>query len=300
MTTAPDKLVPPPEHKWRRVAFWLTLVCLPPAIFAAVSYGLDLVPDVDLAIFLQVAVLVVALILVTPLIATILWFAGMAGRRVALIALTLVVANGLAGYAHWRNFPMPWDDVVRTPDYVTETAWSTLEGWVRTPSSAPWNVLEPSFPRVEGIFALPQRSASRREARQSDFDWYSAYFIRASGQRITGRFYVASDGSVRTTYGFLRLPATPYLVLEQTPESSLLELRFNANANLNDYSLSAWMTANGERINSQNITSTTDQARLTFPKVDIAEVSELFVILRDPASDRVLSFRFGELTTLAS
>ncbi|MEM7736228.1 MAG: hypothetical protein AAF267_10590 [Deinococcota bacterium] len=298
-TIAPDKLAPPPERKRRRIAFWLTLVCLPPAIFAAVSYGLDLIPDVGLAVFLRIAVLVVALMLVTPLIATILWFAGMAGRRVALIALTVVVANGLAGYTHWRNVPMPWDDVVRTPDYVTETAWNTLENWVQTPSSAPWNVLEPSFPRIEGIFALPQRSASRRQARSSNFEWYSNYFIRASGQRISGRFYVAHDSSVRDVHGFLRLPAEPYLTLQQSNETSLLELRFNATANLDSYDLNAWMTDSSERINIQDINLAADAALLTFPRIDIANIAELVVILRDPDNDRVLSFRFNQLETLS-
>ncbi|MEM6432084.1 MAG: hypothetical protein AAF708_22795, partial [Deinococcota bacterium] len=224
---------------------------------------------------------------------------GMAGRRVALITLTVIVANGLAGYTHWRNVPMPWDDVVRSPDYVTETAWSTLESWVRTPSSAPWNVLEPSFPRIEGIFALPQASTSRQAARSRGFAWSSSYFLRASGQRITGRFNVTNDGRVRNVYGFLRLPASPYLRLTQTAESSLLELNFSPTANLSDHNLTAWLTVAGSRVSSEQTNLTTSGAQLIFPRVNMSEANELVVVLREPAADRVVSWRFHDLADLA-
>ena len=204
-----------PRSSLGLLGFWALLLACSSAMFFACAYALDAVPDNVLALLLRAGILFFGSVMIPLALATGLWFAGIKGRRAIIVALFVSASSALAGYVHWRDVPMPWDDIVRAPQYIETRAWETLYDWQADPEQVPWNVLEPAFPRIERVFTRPQTSATRAQVRQSDFRWHSIYFLRASGFRIFGRFELDDAGNARNVYGFLRLPASPYLELQR-------------------------------------------------------------------------------------
>lgn len=287
-----------PRSSWRLLGFWALLVGCMSGMFFACAYALDAVPDNVLALLLRVGVLFFGAVMVPLTLATVLWFSGIKGRRAVLVALLTSASSALAGYAHWRDLPMPWDDIVQAPDYVEARAWETLYGWQAEPAQVPWNVLEPAFPRIERVFTRPQSSATRAQVRRSDFRWHSIYFLRASGFRIFGRFELDEAGNARNVYGFLRLPAAPYVDMRRDSETTTLQLDFQPEARLNDYQLEARLGSGDNAVNAQ-VTARADSATLQFPaELAFEQNDELIVTLRDPANERTLLFRFLRLDAL--
>lgn len=287
------------RSSWRGVGFWSLLLGCVVVMFFACAYALDAVPDNVLALLLRGGVLFFGTMMIPLALATGLWFAGVKGRKALLFALLTGASSALAGYAHWRNVPMPWDDVVRTPDYVETLSWETLYGWQAEPEDVPWNVLEPAFPRIERVWTRPQGTATRADVRQSDFRWHSLYFLRASGLRIFGRFDIDEAGNVSNLYGFLRLPAAPYLNVERTADSTRIDIGFQEAANLADYRLEARLEGSGERLNSEQVITRPNGATVHFPAgVPLQPEDTLYITLRDPANERILLFRFVGLDVL--
>lgn len=295
----PQKRLSSPRSSWRMLAFWALVLGCMSGMFFACAYALDAVPDNVLSLLLRVGVLFFSLLMIPLTLATVLWFSGLKGRQAVLVALLTSASSALAGYAHWRDVPMPWDDVVVAPAYVEALSWETVYGWQADPLSVPWNVLEPAFPRIERVWTRPQGTETRANVRRADFQWHSLYFLRASGLRIFGRFEIDQTGDLSNVYGFLRLPAAPYLDVERTTENTLINVDFQDAANLADYSLAARLEGSGERINSERVVTRADGATLYFP-ADTAQQSEeiLIVTLRDPANERTLLFRFLNLDAL--
>jgi len=287
-----------PRSSLRLLGFWALLLGCSSAMFFACAYALDAVPDNVLALLLRAGVLFFGSVMIPLALATGLWFAGIKGRRAIIVALFVSASSALAGYAHWRDVPMPWDDVVRVPEYVETSAWQTLYDWQADPEQVPWNVLEPAFPRIERVFTRPQASATRAQVRQSDFRWHSIYFLRASGLRIFGRFELDEAGNARNIYGFLRLPAAPYLDMQREAEVTELQLRFQPEAELGDYQLEARL-GSGENAVQARVTARADSATLQFPaELTFEQNDELIVTLRDPTNERTLLFRFLRLDAL--
>jgi hypothetical protein len=281
------------------LAFWALVLGCMSGMFFACAYALDAVPDNVLSLLLRVGVLFFGLLMIPLTLATVLWFSGLKGRQAVLVALLTGASSALAGYAHWRDVPMPWDDVVVAPEYVETLSWETLYAWQANPLEVPWNVLEPAFPRIERVWTRPQGTATRADVRRADFQWHSLYFLRASGFRIFGRFDIDQAGDLNNVYGFLRLPAAPYLDVERSTENTFIHLDFQDAANLADYSLTARLEGSGENISSEQVVTRADGATLHFP-ADTALPSEsmLIVTLRDPANERTLLFRFLNLDAL--
>lgn len=307
-----------PRSSLGLLGFWALLLACSSAMFFACAYALDAVPDNVLALLLRAGILFFGSVMIPLALATGLWFAGIKGRRAITVALFVSASSALAGYVHWRDVPMPWDDIVRAPQYIETRAWQTLYDWQADPEQVPWNVLEPAFPRIERVFTRPQASATRAQVRQSDFRWHSIYFLRASGFRIFGRFELDDAGNARNVYGFLRLPASPYLELQRGTETNsetgtetnsatgtetgsetiTLQLDFQPEAKLKDYQLEARL-GSGENAVTAQVTTRANGATLQFPaELTFDQNDELIVTLRDPANERTLLFRFLRLDAL--
>jgi len=288
-----------PRSSWHILGFGALILGCMSGMFFACAYALDAVPDNVLSLLLRVGVLFFGLLMIPLTLATVLWFVGITGRRAVLVALLTSASSALAGYVHWRDVPMPWDDIVIAPEYVEALSWETLYGWQADPLSVPWNVLEPAFPRIERVWTRPQGTATRADVRRADFAWHSLYFLRASGVRIFGRFDIDDTGNLSNVYGFLRLPAAPYLEVERTAEHTLVTINFQDAANLADYSLAARLEGSGERISSEQVVARGDGATLYFPADTVLQAEEILIVtLRDPANERTLLLRFLELDAL--